>query len=121
MRRSLALVVMASMTARMVARSSSVSWPRSARRASSALPGACRGPPGRVGGDKVVDAGVEGLGDADDGFETGGDPAVFVAADLAGVAADLLGELGLGQALLGAQLAESAREERAGHVTAVSL
>src|SRR5579875_677948 len=57
---------------------------------------------GPSGGDEVVDAGVEGLGDADDGFEAGGDPAVFVAAGLAGAAADLLGELGLGQAGLGA-------------------
>jgi len=48
----------------------------------------------------------------------GGDPPVFVAADLAGVAADLVGELGLGQALLGAELAEPAGEERAGHVVA---
>ncbi len=49
MRRSLALVVMASMTAVMVARSSSVSWLRSASRASSALPGACRGRRGASG------------------------------------------------------------------------
>src|SRR5215468_9480638 len=47
---------------------------------------------GGVGGDEEVDAGVEGLGDADHGFEAGGEPAVFVAADLAGVAADLVGE-----------------------------
>lgn len=54
--------------------------------------------PGRVGGcDEVADAGVEGPGDADAGFEAGGDPPGFVAADLAGVTAYLLGELGLRQ------------------------
>jgi len=31
-----------------------------------------QGPPGCVGGDEVVDADIEGLGDADDGFEAEG-------------------------------------------------
>lgn len=48
-----------------------------------------------VGDDEVVDADVEGLGDPDEGLEAGGDPAVLVAADLAAVAVDLLGEFAL--------------------------
>ena len=45
-----------------------------------------------VGDDEVVDADVEGLGDVHEGFQARGDPAVLIAADLAAVAADLLGE-----------------------------
>jgi hypothetical protein len=41
--------------------------------------GGVQGPPGRVLGYEVVDAGVEGLGDADDGFKAGGDAPVLVA------------------------------------------
>src|ERR1700694_3301579 len=45
--------------------------------------------------EKVVAGHVEGFGEADDGVRGGGDVAVFVAADLAGVGADLGGEVGL--------------------------
>ena len=42
--------------------------------------------------DEVVEADVEGLGDASEGVEAGGDAAVLVAADLSAVAADVFGE-----------------------------
>lgn len=53
---------------------------------------------GDVVEDEVVEAGVEVLGDAGEGVEAGGDAVVFVAADLAAVAADGVGEFGLGEA-----------------------
>lgn len=48
--------------------------------------------------DEVVEAGVEGFGDAGERFEAGGDATVFVSGDLAAIASDALGELGLGPA-----------------------
>lgn len=52
--------------------------------------------------DEVVEADVEGFGDAGEGVEAGRDAPVFVAADLAAVAADLFGKFGLGEAGFGA-------------------
>lgn len=69
--------------------------------------GGVQRPLGGAGDDEVVDGDVEDFGDADDGFEAGGDFAAFVAADLPGVAVDLGGEFGLGPAVFGAQLAEA--------------
>jgi hypothetical protein len=46
--------------------------------------------------EEVVDGDVEEFGELHDGFDRGRDLAVFVAADLAGVAVDLGGEVGLG-------------------------
>jgi len=46
--------------------------------------------------DQVVEAGVEGLCDAGERADAGGDAPVFVSGDLAAVAADAIGELGLG-------------------------
>ena len=63
--------------------------------------------------DEVVEAGVEVLGDAGEGVEAGCDFAVFVAADLAAVAAGGVGELGLGEALFAAVCFDSFAE---GHV-----
>jgi len=68
---------------------------------------------GDVVEDEVVEAGVEGLGDAGEGVEAGGDFAVFVAADLAAVAAGGFGELGLGEACFAAEGFDSFAE---GHV-----
>jgi len=51
----------------------------------------------------VVDGDVEDFADAGQDVEAGGDAAVFVAGDLAGVGAGLLGEVGLGPAAFGAQ------------------
>ena len=65
--------------------------------------------------DEVVEAGVEGFGDAGGDVEAGGDAAVFVAADLAGVGADLFGELALGPAVFGAEFLDAVSE---GHVVA---
>ena len=49
----------------------------------------------------MVAGDVEGLGDADEGVEAGGDFAGFVAADALAVGADLLAEVGLGPAMSG--------------------
>jgi hypothetical protein len=46
--------------------------------------------------EEVVDGDVEEFGELHDGFDRGRDLAVLVAADLAGVAGDLGGEVGLG-------------------------
>jgi len=54
--------------------------------------GGVQGSSGGVGDDEVVDAGVEDFGDFDEAFEAGGDAPGFVAGDLAGVAADFVGE-----------------------------
>lgn len=53
-------------------------------------------PAGGVVEEEVVAGHVEGFGQADDGVRGRGDVAVLVAADLAGVAADLGGEVTLG-------------------------
>lgn len=60
--------------------------------------GGVEGAAGLVVEDEVVEAGVEGFGDAGEGVEAGGDAAVLIAADLAAVAADAFGEFGLGPA-----------------------
>ena len=63
--------------------------------------------PSRAGVDEeIVGADVEDFGEADDGFGGGAHAAVFVAADLAGVGADLGGEIGLGPAVFGPELLE---------------
>jgi hypothetical protein len=46
----------------------------------------------------VVDADVEGLGEADEGVGGGGDAAGFVAADASAVGSDVVAEFGLGPA-----------------------
>jgi hypothetical protein len=70
MRRSLALVVMASTTARMVALVVG-ELAEVGEAGAEGVAGGVQGTAGRVGDDEVVDAGVEGLGEADDGFEAG--------------------------------------------------
>lgn len=66
---------------------------------------------GLVVEDEVVEADVEGLGQAGDGVQRRGDAAVFVAADLAGVGgADTLRELGLGEAEFAAEFFDAVAE-----------
>jgi len=79
--------------------------------------GGVQGPAGRVGDDEVVHGDVEGLGDANDGVQAGGELAAFVAGDLPGVGVDLVGEVGLGPAGLGAQLAQAVGLERGAPTT----
>jgi len=61
---------------------------------------------GDVVDEQVVQADVEGLGEADQRVGRRGDAAGFVAADAPGVGADLFAEFGLGPAVFFAQLAD---------------
>jgi len=67
-------------------------------------------PAGLVVEDEVVEAGVECFSDAGESVEAGRDAAVLMAADLASVAADAFGELGLGPAVLVAWCLDSFAE-----------
>ena len=69
-------------------------------------------PAGLVLEDQVVEAGVEGLCDAGERADAGGDAPVFVSGDLAAVAADAIDELGLGPAGFDAQDVDSFTEWR---------
>jgi hypothetical protein len=70
--------------------------------------GGASGTPGGVFEEQVVGGDVEDFGEPDDDVGAGGDAAVLVAADLAGVAADLGGEVGLAELpkMMGTRLAE---------------
>ena len=71
---------------------------RSPPRAASS--GVRRGASGGVFEEQVVGGDVGDFGEPDDDVGAGGDAGVLIAADLAGVAADLGGEVGLGPAVL---------------------
>jgi hypothetical protein len=78
---------------RMASRSS---WSRLARSAtrSEFVVGAGEGSAGCGFDDEVVDGHVEGLGEADEHVDAGGDAFVFVAADALAVGAEAFAELG---------------------------
>ena len=88
-------------TERRSSSSSSVTAPRLSPRASSI--GERNGRRGASSIEQVVAAHVERLGQSDDGVGRGGDVAVLIAADLAGVRTDLGGEVPLGPPLFAAQ------------------
>lgn len=81
--------------------------------------GGVQGSAGRVGEHEVVHGDVEGLGDADDVVQAGGDLAGFVVADLGDVDADGVGQGLLGRAAALRRLvrwwAESVAARRQGH------
>lgn len=64
--------------------------------------------------DEVVDGHVEGLGEADEHVDAGGDALVLVAADALTVGAEALAEFGLGPAVFFAELLDAFAEGHLG-------
>lgn len=60
--------------------------------------------------EQVVAGDVEGLGDADEGVEAGGDFAGFVAADALAVGSDEFAEVGLGPVVFGSECFDAVAE-----------